>query len=65
MSGRLIEVEPMESGWGVSVSRRLCGQFPSSAQAVTFARTLSDEFERHGEGARIRVCFTPASARGD
>jgi hypothetical protein len=59
MTGQLIEVAPQGGGWTVTLRRRIRGVFQASAEAVTYARNLSDELERRGEHPRIRVHFNP------
>jgi hypothetical protein len=62
MTGQLIEVAPQAGSWTVTLRRRIRGVFTGSADAVTYARSLSDELERHGERPRIRVHFGPIPA---
>lgn len=62
MPGQLIEVAPHSGAWTVTLRRRVRGVFAASAEAVAYARSLSDELERDGGRPRIRVHFGPLPA---
>lgn len=63
MMDGVIEIAPEHDGWAVCFSRQVQGAFPAAAQAVAFARRLSDDLARQGSEPRIRV-YLQARAQG-